>query len=159
MATVRAIGIGEWRVTNDREEVIKTFALGSCLAVIVHDRAGIGGMVHVALPDSTTDADASGKPEAYYADRALPVLFAEMLGLGSSLRKIQIKLVGAADSRCEGDLFNIGKRNILAVKRLLWSRGLGIVAEDTGGVMSRTVEFRVGDGCLTIRSNGDRRNL
>ncbi len=159
MVIVRAIGIGEFRVTNDRDEVIKTFALGSCLAVVVYDRAGIGGMVHVALPDSTTDAAAGGKPDAYYADRALPALLDGLTRLGASLRTAWIKLVGAADSRYEGDLFNIGKRNILAVKRLLWRRGLGIVAEETGGVVSRTVEFRLSDGDLMIRSNGDRRSL
>ncbi len=159
METVKAIGIGEYRVSNDRDEVIKTFALGSCLAIVAWDRAGVGGMVHVALPDSTTDAAAAEKPDAYYADRALPTLLDGMARLGASLRTAWIKLVGAADSRYEGDLFNIGKRNILAVKRLLWSRGLGIVAEDTGGLVSRTVEFRLSDGSLVVRSNGDRRNL
>lgn len=156
---VKAIGIGESHVTAKREEIIKAFSLDSCLAVIVYDKAGIGGMVHIALPDSASDDDCDHKPEAYYADLALPRLLQRLQSLGASLPHAMLKLAGGADSRYAGDRFAIGRRNILAVKRYLWSRGLGVVAEDTGGVISRTVELWMADGSVTIRSNGACWNL
>lgn len=49
-------------------------------------------------------------------------------------------------------IFDIGKRNLLAAKRILWKSSLGAIAEDTGGEISRTVSVRVGDGETTISS-------
>lgn len=51
-----------------------------------------------------------------------------------------------------GGFFDIGKRNILAAKRILWGSSLGPVAEDTGGSISRTVSIAVSDGATTISS-------
>ena len=51
--------------------------------------------------------------------------------------------------------FDIGKRNLLAVKKILWKSSLGAVGEDTGGEISRTVSLRVCDG-VTILNSGQR---
>ncbi len=153
----KSIGIGELLVTADREDVIKTYSLSSCIAVVIWDHAGIGGMAHIALPDSSIDAEMRTKPVGYYADKAIPVLLQKMGALSPSLRKVWIKLVGGADSNCEEDHFMIGRRNIIAVKRMLWERGMGVIAEDIGGKASRTVEFGISDGSLAVISGGKRR--
>ncbi|GAB1483918.1 hypothetical protein MASR2M78_27350 [Treponema sp.] len=52
------VGIGEWAVSKSIDDVIKTYALGSCVAVIIYDaKAKVGGLIHVALPDSSIDAE------------------------------------------------------------------------------------------------------
>ena len=48
--------------------------------------------------------------------------------------------------------FSIGKRNILAIKKILWKFGMGAVAEDVGGGISRTVSVDVDGGRVTISS-------
>jgi len=50
--------------------------------------------------------------------------------------------------------FNIGKRNYLAVRKILWKQGMFIDAEDVGGFSPRTLYMSVTDGAVTIRSNG-----
>ena len=32
------VGVGDYKVSNNSEDEIKTFALGSCVAVIVYDK-------------------------------------------------------------------------------------------------------------------------
>ena len=52
------VGIGEWAVSNDVADTLKTYALGSCVAVMIYDsRLLIAGMIHIALPDSAVDAE------------------------------------------------------------------------------------------------------
>ncbi len=157
LMSIKSIGIGELIVSNDRDDTVKTYSLGSCIAVIVYDsRSCAGGIVHVALPDSSIDREHDKKPVGYYADKAIPVLIAEMKRLGSLLKNVSIKLVGASDSKFENDRFKIGRRNIVAVKKLLWKEGLGVVAEDTGGTVARTVELAIKDGTIAVSSNGNK---
>ena len=64
--------------------------------------------------------------------------------LGASPNTLDVVLVGGA-SVIEGlESFGIGKRNVLAVRKILWRYGLGPVAEDVGGDISRTVQVTVG---------------
>ena len=50
--------------------------------------------------------------------------------------------------------FDIGKRNVLAVKKFLWQNQLGTIAEEVGGSVSRTVSFSVADGKVLVSSKG-----
>ncbi len=151
--TVRNVGIGEWVVSADPSVSIKTFALGSCVAVIIYDtKLRIGGLIHVALPDSTIDAARAASQPGYFADRGLPIMIEEMKKLGAERSHIWVKLVGGASMLDPDNLFDIGKRNILAVKRILWRSSLGPLAEDTGGEISRTVSLNVGDGSTLVSS-------
>ena len=52
------------------------------------------------------------------------------------------------------DTFQIGKRNALAIKKILWANGMGAVAEDLGGNFSRTVTVSVSAGQVTLSSPG-----
>ena len=49
--------------------------------------------------------------------------------------------------------FDIGKRNVLAIKKALWKRQLGTIAEDTGGEISRTVSIQVSTGELVLSNS------
>lgn len=151
--SVHNVGIGEWFVSSEADDVIKTYALGSCLAVIISDsKLGIMGLIHIALPDSTIDpAKAQSKP-GYFADTGLPLMIEEMKKRGSVRAHIQVKLAGGASIMDDKGIFDIGKRNILAAKRILWKSSLGAVAEDTGGDISRTVTVKVADAETTISS-------
>ena len=55
--------------------------------------------------------------------------------------------------------FDIGKRNVLAIKKYLWKQQLGIIAEDVGGNISRSVSVCVATGEVVVSSNGREWNL
>jgi chemotaxis protein CheD len=151
------LGVGEWGVSHSRGEIIKTLSLGSCVAVICSDVVRqIAGMVHVALPDSSLAKETVVKRPGYCADTGIEILFQALLRLGCPMRpgQVQVKLVGGATILDPHGTFNIGKRNVLAIKKLLWAKGLGPMAEEVGGHISRTVSVAVDTGLVHIQTPG-----
>jgi len=147
------VGIGELAVTNSQDETIKTFGLGSCVAMIVLDpKVRAVGLIHIALPDSTINPEKAQMQPGYFADTGIPQLFAKMTRLGSHPKGqgLIVKLVGGAQVMDPNERFNIGKRNVLTIKKILWSYGLAVVAEEVGGNVSRTVEVDGKTGRVTI---------
>jgi len=150
------VGIGDIAVALGDEE-IRTYALGSCVALVVWDSAlRLGGMIHIALPEGQINPDKARDKPGYFADTGLPVLFAELKKAGANRHTCWVKLVGGASILDENHTFDIGRRNALAVKKYLWKIGLALNAEDIGGTISRTVGLDVSKGELTI-SNRDQR--
>lgn len=152
----RDIGIGEYAVSSDPADTLKTYALGSCVAVMAWDRVNkIAGMIHVALPESKINpAKAELKP-GYFADTGVPLMLRDMKKKGADVRKLIIKLAGGSSIMDANRKFDIGKRNVIAIKRFLWKNGLGVVKEDVGGEISRTVAMEVGTGEVVL-SNSQR---
>ena len=152
----KTVGIGEWIVSSDPADIIKTYALGSCVAVLVYDsKVRVAGMIHVALPDSAVDPERAKSLPGYFADTGLPVMIEEMKRLGAVRAHVWVKLAGGSSVMDSAGLFDIGKRNILAVKKQLWRSTLGPIAEDVGGTISRTVSLSVSTGETTL-SSGNR---
>ncbi len=149
------VGIGDIKVSGDEKASIKTYALGSCVAVIIYDAVSrIAGMIHIALPDSDVNASKAENLPGYFADTGLPLLFKEMNKLGAKRHNSWIKMVGGASVIKECESFDIGRRNSLAVKKLLWNKRLSIKKEDVGGDFSRTVSIDVTDGHILISNAG-----
>ena len=147
------VGIGEYSVSNNSQDVIKTFALGSCVAVMMYDKIKkIAGLVHIALPDSDISSEKREKLPGYFADTGLPILIDEMKKKGAILANMWIKMVGGANVLDTNYNFDIGSRNVLAVKKILWKLNLGIISEDIGGKIARTCWINVDDGQITISS-------
>jgi len=149
------LGIGDYGATSDPDEVIKTIGLGSCVAVICSDvTAGIASMIHIALPDSSLSPERKIEKPGYFADTGIPILFETMKQAGwrPGTGKLTVKLAGGASILDPNGTFNIGKRNILAVESILWSMGMGPVAEDVGGTISRTVSIVTQTGVVLVTS-------
>jgi len=151
------LGVGDFGASGTPGDDVKTFALGSCVSVILLDpKTRTVGMAHVALPDSSINkAKATEKP-GYFADTAIPALLELMSKHGCDKRGkgMVVKLCGGANVMDTNDTFQIGKRNALAIKKVLWSFGMGAVAEDLGGNFSRTVSISVSAGQITLSSPG-----
>lgn len=149
------LGIGNLDGTAEPGSSLKTMALGSCVALILMDpnKRAIG-MAHVALPESQTDAVKALALPGYFADTAVPALLARMARLGCDPRGngFIVKLVGGSSIMDVEGLFNIGKRNVLALKKILWQARLAAIAEDVGGDYSRTVEVFQESGRIVITS-------
>ncbi len=58
------VGIAEMRISRDLDDVLVTYALGSCLGVAIYDPTShVGGLLHVMLPLSTIDPAKAKKSE------------------------------------------------------------------------------------------------
>lgn len=138
------LGIGDLCASADPADSLVTHALGSCVAVVVRCTCtGAWAMIHIALPSS-----ASGSPSdlpAYYADVGIPALLRALESVGGRIRQgLEVSLVGGASVLDGMDSFGIGKRNVLAARKILWHHGLAPTAEDVGGDLSRSVQVVVG---------------
>lgn len=150
------VGIGEFAVSNDKDSLILTHGLGSCVAVCLWDpHVRVAGLVHVLLPDSRINLDRAGNQPAAFADTGIPLLLQTAYGYGVQKQRCQVRLVGGADINGIGaGTVSVGKRNILAVRGLLWSNGVMLVGEAVGGGAARSVSLDVGDGRVQVRSAG-----
>jgi chemotaxis protein CheD len=151
------LGIGDFGASSTPGSSVKTFALGSCVAVVILDpKNRVVGMVHIALPDSSINEAKGRERPGYFADLGVPLLLKEMARHGSPAngRGLTVKLVGGASIMDHNDTFNIGKRNVLAIKKILWSFSMGAVAEDVGGNHSRTVSVAVNTGKVVVTCPG-----
>jgi len=153
------VGIGDILVSSGDDE-IKTYALGSCVALVVWDQSlKAGGMIHIALPESQINPDKARDKPGYFADSGLPLLFSELKRIGANRRTCWVKLIGGSSILDENKTFDIGRRNSLAVKKYLWKIGLALTSEDIGGNISRTVALSVPSGELTISTGNQRWTL
>ncbi|BCA79098.1 chemotaxis protein CheD [Desulfuromonas sp. AOP6] len=151
------LGVGDYGASNNLGDSVKTYALGSCIAVVLMDpKTRTVGMVHVALPESRINPGKGVERPGYFADTGIPALLREMVKFGCDPRGrgMIVKLAGGAKIMDPNDTFNIGKRNELAIKKILWAHGMGAVAEDLGGNYSRTVSVSVDTGIITLSSPG-----
>ena len=150
---VKIVGIGEYAVSNSENDIIKTYALGSCVGLVVYNPiAKILGMVHIALPNSNIDREKKYITlPGYFADTAVPLIFNKVLGgYGSNVNTYKVSLYGGAYSINSKDVFNIGLNNIEKIQDILISNNVSFNNLNTGGYNSRTIEADVKTGNVII---------
>jgi chemotaxis protein CheD len=152
------VGMADLRVTADRDARIVTYALGSCLGIAVHDPvARVGGLLHVMLPLSELDAAKAKANPAMFVDTGVPALFKACYRLGAEKPRMIVKVAGGASGAAPGepDQFQIGKRNVLTLRKLLWKNGVLLHGEDVGGhQLSRTMALDVATGAVSLKIGG-----
>ena len=154
---VHTVGIADMAVSKDPDDSIITHALGSCLGITIHDPvAQVGGLLHVMLPLSTIDPSKASSRPYMFVDTGVPRLFLECYKLGAQKSRVILKVAGGASSKAnpDDDYFEIGKRNFIMLRKLLWKNGMLIKAHDVGGSDSRTMSLAVGTGDVTLKING-----
>ncbi len=154
------VGIADLKIGRTGDELI-THALGSCLGIVAHDPgAGVGGMLHVMLPDSRINPEkADGAPEMF-VDTGVPLLFRDCYRAGAKKERMTVHVAGgAARSENERDSFRIGKRNMQMLRKLLWKNGVLIEGQDVGGTSSRDLIYDVATGTVRVRAAGSIRNI
>ena len=147
---------GEIAVTNNTDDIIKTLALGSCVAVIFIDyENGSVGLLHVTLPDSKINFRPTLDKPGTFADTGIPKLIDLMKKKGyDGNGSLTVKLVGGASIIEPQSMFNIGKRNVLAIKKALWKYKLGSISEDLGNTISRSASVECSSGKVFVTSPG-----
>ena len=155
------VGVGEMKIARNPGEVLITYALGSCLGLVIHDPVvGVGGLLHAMLPLSTIDPDKARINPARYVDTGVPKLFADCYRAGAVKERLVVSVAGgAALQNREGDSFQIGQRNLLMLRKLLWKNGVLIKAEDVGGSSWRTLSLHIGSGEVRIKTEAGETRL
>ncbi|MEO6444252.1 MAG: chemotaxis protein CheD [Gemmatimonadaceae bacterium] len=159
----RVIGIADMRVSSLATERLVTYALGSCLGVCVHDPvANVSGMLHVMLPSSDIDPQKAFRNPCMFVDTGVPELFRAAYRAGAQKERLIVKVIGGASTGdgTQPEAYQVGKRNVLVLRKLLWKNGVILRAEDVGGQgLSRTVFMDVASGDVVVKTNGNERNL
>lgn len=154
------VGIGDCRVSNDPQSVLVTYALGSCIAILIHDPVvGVAGLLHYMLPESSIDAIKAKQRPFMYADTGIPLLFQTAYKLGADKKRLYVAAIGGAQVMDPNGTFNIGKRNHLALRKIFWKAGVMVKTEEVGGNNSRTVRLEVATGKILMREAEEEREL
>jgi chemotaxis protein CheD len=154
------VNVSDAKTSASAADVLVTYSLGSCIGVALYDRAAkVAGMLHYQLPTSTLDPDRARQNPLMFADTGMEWLLREMESRGAQRKRMSVKLAGAAQMLNDASLFNIGKRNHAAIRKLLWQQGMFIDAEDVGGATPRTMYLSAADGTVTIKSQQQTREL
>jgi chemotaxis protein CheD len=151
-----AVDISDLKVSAAADDVLVAYALGSCIAVMVHDPVRLaGGMIHYMLPLSATAPGRAQARPAMFADTGVPLLFERMYALGCCKRDLVVKVAGGGALHDDKGLFDIGRRNYTMLRKMFWRCDVLVTAEDVGGARSRTARLHVGTGRCTITSQGE----
>ncbi len=149
------VGVSDCRVTRDVGCSLITYALGSCIAVAIYDpQAQVAGLLHFMLPESSMARGKAAANPYIFADSGVPLLFRRAYSAGAEKRRLVVYLAGGAQVMDDRGVFNIGRRNYLAVRKLLWQAGVMIHAEAVGGCEARTVRLEVESGRVYLRTGG-----
>ena len=155
MNGIQVVGIGDCAVTSNPEQTLVTYALGSCIALTVYDpQTRVAGLLHYLLPDSKLDSVRGGNNPFLCANTAIPLLFQLVAQAGADRRRLVVRIVGGAQVMDDNGIFQIGKRNHLAARQILWKAGVLIRGEETGGSVSRSVRMEVQTGRVWVREGG-----
>jgi chemotaxis protein CheD len=150
------VDVGDLRTTGDPAAELATFALGSCVAVIVHDPVRRhGALLHFLLPHAKTNPAKARERPGLFADVGIPLLLEQLEALGSRKQDLVAKLAGGGRNFGASSAFEIGRRNHEAARELCAAAALPVAAEHCGGTRSRSVRFAVGTGRVTVRSMGE----
>lgn len=152
MGTVINVGISDLNIAKS-PDVLATYALGSCVGICLLDKErDVGGLAHIMLPWSRESTNSSENFRRY-ADTGITELIQTMCMAGAKSNRLVAKIAGGAQMfKTTSNVFNIGERNVEAVKKVLMTYRIAILAEDTGDCFGRTLFFDVSSGLMQIKS-------
>jgi len=139
-------------VSKAAADVLTTSApVGSCVAVCLWDPAsGVGGMLHFLWPDSRLNPATAGTAPACFADTGVQLLFDQAASIGAVKGRCKVRLVGGAEIADREQADRWAKRNLLAVRSVLWRNGVFLEGEEVGGTKARRATLTVSNGELLV---------
>lgn len=145
------VRVGELVVTEAPATLVAV-ALGSCVAIVLHDPSTrLGGLAHVLLPSQALGR-VTGQP-GRYAQSAVPALLERLVARGARTPAIVARLVGGASmfvSLTPPGTIQMGDRNVVAAREALHRHGIRLVGEAVGADFGRTAEFDLDTGRISV---------
>lgn len=149
------VGISDMKVSNNPDDVLITYSLGSCIGVTIWDpEVRTGGLLHYLLPDSNINKEKAKKNPFIFSDSGVPLLFREAYKFGARKKRMIVKVAGGAHVLDNNDFFDIGKRNVLALRKIFWRNNVIVAGSDIGGTISRTIFFNIKTGVTLVKMPG-----
>jgi chemotaxis protein CheD len=151
---------GDYYVTKQDEMI--TTVLGSCVAACIRDVvAGVGGMNHFMLPETSksrlTDWDEGVVGNASrYGNYAMEHLINSILQNGGKRKNLEVKLFGGG--KIVATLGDVGARNIQFVLDYVDTEALNLVSQDLGDIYPRKVNFFPQTGRVRMKKIKDLHN-
>jgi chemotaxis protein CheD len=145
------IGIGDCVITTGADAEIVTHALGSCVAVCIWDPVThVAGMLHFLLPESALNAERAVRQPGTFADTGIPLLFQAAYRAGAVKSRLRVHLLGGAAVIGGPTGLDVGRRNALVAKKMLWRNGVPVTGESLGGTDTRTVRLLAASGRVMV---------
>lgn len=148
------VGIGEFIVSRDSNQVLKCVGIGSCIALCAYDPAArVGGIAHMLLPCSRNRDEMSSPVK--YIDIGVPHILNKMVKMGATRSNMILKIAGGAKMLSipgSNPNLDIGQKNIAEVKAAIDRERMLICGADLGGNFGRTIEFFIGSGKITVKA-------
>ncbi|MGN1179854.1 MAG: chemotaxis protein CheD [Suilimivivens sp.] len=155
MSEVIKVGMADMAVCSG-DDAVTTLGLGSCIGIAIRDPGtGIGGLVHIMLPDSTEIRNNANRPK--FADTGIEDLVDAIVKKGGNRSRLVAKIAGGAQmfaTSSKNDTIRIGDRNAAASRKKLEEMKIPLLADDTGKTYGRTVIFYPKTGDYVIRAIG-----
>jgi chemotaxis protein CheD len=153
------VGISDCAFSNNSEEVLITFSLGSCIGVSLYDPVmRQGGLVHCLLPTVTMASKNEQLNSSAFVDLGVQNLMQNLLDSGSKKKDLICKIAGcSAMFDFKNDHFKIGEKNHSVAKLILEKNGIKISGEYIGGKDSKTMWLEIKTG-KTIVQIGDEKH-
>ena len=77
--SIITVGISDFAVSDVTDDILVTYALGSCVGICLRDQSSnIGGLAHIMLPNSKEHIN-SNENYKKYADTGIFLMMKEML--------------------------------------------------------------------------------
>ena len=151
------VGVADMKVSNRPTESIITYALGSCIGLIIYDPVvKVGGILHYMLPESSIDKEKAAARPYMFADSGIPRLFKSAYKLGAVKQRMKVYVAGGAEILDQKGFFNIGKRNYMALKKMFFKNKMMITKQNVGGNTNRTIRIEIATGDIYIKTSGSK---
>lgn len=148
------------RVSQEPEDVLATYSLGSCIGVSLYDpQLQLGGLIHCMLPMSSIDQVKAKATPWMFADTGMTCLLQALFDRGAARSRLIAKVAGAGNPVDDKNIFNIGARNLAVLRKVLWKNSILLKGEDTGGTCPRNLYLHVASGRTTIRTGREEYEL
>lgn len=144
MGTLRKdhVATGSFVVGGTQPRLLQAF-LGTCVGVVIVDEtAGIGGLIHLLLSEPVNPQNVD-HPEKYAAT-GVPIFVERLVALGARPESMRAVVAGGAlvGPLVPRDMnLDIGGRTADRVMEILRQREIAVVASETGGFFTCTLEL------------------
>ena len=157
VSSMTAVNFSEMKISSNPAETLVAFSIGSGIGMTIHDPiGGIGGVLNFILPDSTK-ANGGNPPKApfMFADTGITAFLKALFEEGAKTENLKVVIAGGAHFMDQTGVFNIGQKNLEALKACLDAFDVKVHHEAIGGTKSRTISLEIGSGTSIIKTFGE----
>ncbi len=152
---ILAVGISDLKISDNNEDIIITYSLGSCIGVTLYDPIQcVGGMLHALLPEGELNLKSAEKNPSMFVDTDFQALLDKLLKYGSKKKDLKCKVAGGSSFFGNQDFFKTGEENYSTLRKVLRKNHIMVAGEDVGGSIPRTMVLDITTGNTLIHTKG-----